>query len=228
VILGLSLATVGKVARTSAIREKEGELLFAGDQIRQAIAAYYDARRESAVRYPRSLEDLLVDTPQSPVHHKLRQVYVDPFSGETDWGLIRSRDGGVMGVYSRSDDVPLKQSHFPLGYEGFAEAKSYAEWKFVYGAIAEMAPNGSPQPVPADGGGAQPPVAPTAQDPPTLPVTKGDKKLNCAVVAQRDAVECARQKAQWGEAPECEDTAVVRQEACKAGDPLPPLYIRYQ
>ena len=57
-ILGITLATVGVVWSTQIRRDKEVELLFAGDQIRMAIGRY----RTSVGQYPQALTDLLDDS----------------------------------------------------------------------------------------------------------------------------------------------------------------------
>ena len=41
-LIGILLAAAGQVWRTEALREKEKELLFVGEQFRQAIGSYYE------------------------------------------------------------------------------------------------------------------------------------------------------------------------------------------
>jgi type II secretory pathway pseudopilin PulG len=228
VILGLSLATVGGVVRTAAIREQETDLMFVGDQIRRAIVAYYDTHPNSALRYPRTLEELSEDNSQGEVYRKLRQPYLDPLTGNAEWGLIKSRDGGIMGVYSMGSGTPIKQDHFQPLYSAFADAVSYADWKFVYapGQEAAAAMNPRPQPV----AGAQTPPTPTVpilgQESAPIVVSRG--KLNCGALAARDQAECARQQAKWGDSLGCQSSAAMRKDACEAGNSLPPLFIRYE
>ena len=74
---GAGLAAYGEFASHTAQREKEAELLFRGEQIRNAIASYY--RKEQ--RYPQALAELLEDKRfPMPVRH-LRRLYRDPRSG---------------------------------------------------------------------------------------------------------------------------------------------------
>src|SRR5690242_805572 len=58
--MGLTLAAAGQFWRTEAQREKEKELIFAGDQLRRAIGSYYESS-PGAKRFPPSLEKLLLD-----------------------------------------------------------------------------------------------------------------------------------------------------------------------
>jgi type II secretory pathway pseudopilin PulG len=131
----VALAGAGELASTAAKREREAELLFAGDQIAQAIAAYR-AASPGAPRYPANLADLVRDPRHPQVRRHLRRIHLDPMTGRADWGVVRAPDGGIAGVYSRSLERPLKRSGFPDGYEGFAGAERYADWAFVARADA--------------------------------------------------------------------------------------------
>ena len=126
---GAGLAAYGEFASHTAQREKEAELLFRGEQIRDAIASYY--RKEQ--RYPKALAELLEDKRfPMPVRH-LRRLYRDPMSGEADWGLVEAPGGaGVMGVYSRSEAAPIKSANFSSRNQEFGKARAYADWKFVH------------------------------------------------------------------------------------------------
>jgi type II secretory pathway pseudopilin PulG len=127
-IAGAGLAAFGELASHAAQREKEAELLFRGNQYQQAIASYY----KKEARYPQSLELLLEDKRYPmPVRH-LRRQYVDPMTGEPNWGLVEAPGGGVMGVFSRSEDEPIKTGNFLLKNQGFEKAERYADWKFVH------------------------------------------------------------------------------------------------
>lgn len=127
-LAGAGLAAYGEIASHASQREKEAELLFRGNQFRQGISSYY--RKEQ--RYPQSLEQLIEDKRYPmPVRH-LRKLYTDPMTGEANWGLVEAPGGGVMGVYSRSEEAPIKTGNFLLRNQGFEEAKGYADWKFVH------------------------------------------------------------------------------------------------
>jgi len=112
-------------------RERETQLLWAGDQIRRAIVAYSQSGADRVSPYPQTLQDLLLD-PRSPARRRfLRQIYDDPMTRGTDWGLIRNPQGRIVGVYSRSDARPLKKGRFPAPYDDFELAASYADWRFT-------------------------------------------------------------------------------------------------
>ncbi|MGC2167019.1 MAG: type II secretion system protein [Gallionella sp.] len=133
-ILGIGLLAVGEVWHTAKQREKEQALLFVGDQFRRAIKSYF-AHTPVAARgqpYPMSLEDLLKD-PRSPATQRyLRKIYTDPITGQTDWGLLRNQNGAIVGVFSRSEDTPLKQSNFRLENVDFEGKTKYSEWIFMF------------------------------------------------------------------------------------------------
>lgn len=124
-------------------RERETQLLWAGDQIRRAIVAYAQAAAERDAGFPLSLQDLLLD-PRTPVRRRfLRQIYEDPMARNTEWGLIRNPQGQLVGVYSRASGVPAKQARFASLYAEFEGAKSYADWRFaavVLPALSKLPP----------------------------------------------------------------------------------------
>jgi hypothetical protein len=41
-------------------------------------------------------------------------------------------NGGIYGVYSQSEEEPIKQSNFVLANIGFEGATKYSEWVFMY------------------------------------------------------------------------------------------------
>jgi type II secretory pathway pseudopilin PulG len=116
-------------------RERETQLLWAGDQIRRAIVAYARAGSSDGQRFPATLQDLLLDPRSAAPQRYLRRLYDDPMTGSTDWGLIRNAGGRIVGVHSTSQNAPLKTGRFPLAYAAFEEAATYADWRFT--AIAE-------------------------------------------------------------------------------------------
>jgi type II secretory pathway pseudopilin PulG len=132
VIVGIGLAAAGPVLHTLQMRDKERELLFVGDQFRQAIALYYERTPGGPNRYPQKLEDLLRDERYPGVQRYLRRIYVDPMTGRKEWGLVEMPGVGIMGVHSLSELPPIKTAGFPPVYAAFTGAQSYADWKFVY------------------------------------------------------------------------------------------------
>jgi type II secretory pathway pseudopilin PulG len=138
-LAGISLAGLGELWSTSAKRDKEAELLFVGGEIRRAIGHYVDSSPGGAKRYPAKLEELLEDPRYPTTRRHLRRIYVDPMTGTTNWGLVRGAGGGITGVYSRSEERPLKVAGFSPEDAAFANAARYAEWRFVHdgGATGE-------------------------------------------------------------------------------------------
>jgi type II secretory pathway pseudopilin PulG len=128
-IAGAGLAAYAEIASHAMQREKEAELLFRGNAYHAAIANYYKVEQ----RWPQSLEQLLEDQRYPmPVRH-LRKLYRDPMTGEADWGLVEvPGGGGVMGVYSRSEDAPIKTANFSSANAAFEKARTYSDWKFVH------------------------------------------------------------------------------------------------
>jgi len=140
-LAGVMLAAAGLIWQTEVKREKERELLFAGDQLRRAIESYYNdsqtmggAGETGVSRYPTSLEQLLKDERSLVMKRHLRKIYPDPMTNSYDWGLVRQQDGGITGVYSLSTGVPIKRANFPADYVAFEKSGNYQGWKFVHAA----------------------------------------------------------------------------------------------
>src|SRR5205814_3830503 len=132
-VITAGLALIGEVWETAAKREKERQLLFVGNEYRKAITRYYLAGKN---QYPRALEDLLKDPRQPGTVLYLRRPYPDPFTGKAEWGTVKAPDGGVQGVYSLSEEKPLKIANFRLRDAGLESVLKYADWKFVYSPLA--------------------------------------------------------------------------------------------
>ena len=137
-LMGALLAMAGEVWHTQAMREREAELLFVGDQYRRAITRYHAA---GAV-YPRELADLLKDPRRPDTQRYLRKLYPDPVTGKNEWGLVKSADGGIAGVHSLSEGKPFKTTGFRLQYAGFEGKEKYSDWQFAHVPAAAAAPKG--------------------------------------------------------------------------------------
>ena len=135
-VIGLGLATTGEVWSKSKQRELELDLLFTGNQFRQAIGDYYERSPGGAKQYPQNLEDLLQDRRYATTQRYLRRIYRDPMSGKADWGIIPAPGGGIMGVYSQSKEAPVKSAGFSSVNTGFDNAPTYAQWQFAYSPSA--------------------------------------------------------------------------------------------
>lgn len=141
-IMGATLALGGTVWHTAQQREKERELLFVGAQFRQAIVAYYHASPGGVNRYPRQLADLVKDPRFPGVRRHLRRIYTDPMTGKASWGVVRSFDGGVIGVHSLSEQAPIRRHFSGEPYREFTGKARYADWKFIYLPMAPVARGG--------------------------------------------------------------------------------------
>jgi type II secretory pathway pseudopilin PulG len=132
-IMGVGLLAVGEVWHSARQREKEQELLFVGNQFRRAISSYY--RHAPAANkqqpYPTTLEDLLKDPRYPSTQRYLRKIYPDPISGSADWGVV-TKNGGIYGVYSLSEEAPIKQGNFRPSENAFEGKTKYSDWLFIY------------------------------------------------------------------------------------------------
>jgi hypothetical protein len=140
-----AMAAVGGVWELGYRREKEVELLFIGNQFRRALAGYYKDGTNDGDRYPRQLADLMKDPRVSATRRYLRKLYADPVSGTKEWGLLRNANGGIIGVFSLSENKPLKKANFRKADEGFAKKEKYKDWVFVYqpGSTSKSAATGT-------------------------------------------------------------------------------------
>ena len=131
-VLGAGMAAYGEIASHAAQREKEQQLLFVGNQFRQAIGAYYERTPGAVKRFPQTLEELLQDKRHAMPQRHLRRMYADPMTGKPQWGLVDAPGGGVMGVYSLSEAQPIKSGGFAARDDAFEDAARYSDWRFSY------------------------------------------------------------------------------------------------
>ncbi|MGH7485182.1 MAG: type II secretion system protein, partial [bacterium] len=123
--LGTGLAAYGELASHAAQREKETQLLWIGEQFRQAIGLYYQRTPGAAKQFPQTLEDLLEDHRFLTRQRYLRRIYDDPFTAKPEWGLIAAPGGGIAGVHSLAEGRPVRLGEF-------SSAGSLSDWQFVY------------------------------------------------------------------------------------------------
>ena len=220
-----SLAVMVAVHRgdTEGKRERELQLLFIGDQYRNAIRSYYATIPPGGTQqYPKRLEDLVEDARTPAMLRHLRALYADPLTGKFDWDLEMAGDR-ITGVRSPSAATPLLHAHFSGDDSGFADAKSYHDWVF---SAAASSPAGvavaAVSPGPASAG--TPPLAPpTVQPPPELqlpatpPVT--NHVIDCYNQFQVPRSQC------YGPSPPMGNNAISCQKAllnayaqCMAGN----------
>ncbi len=132
VIMGTMLGAAGEVWHIASKRDKEQELLFVGDQFRNAIKSYYQHSPGRSHRYPEALEDLLKDPRYPSTQRYLRKIYPDPVTGTLKWGLAKGPAGEILGVYSLSEEEPLKKSNFSVVDRSFEGQTKYKGWVFVF------------------------------------------------------------------------------------------------
>jgi type II secretory pathway pseudopilin PulG len=130
-LMGTGLVAFGELYSHAAQREKERELLFIGEQFRDAVASYYN-KSPGAKVYPKKLEDLLEDKRFPMPQRHLRRVYRDPMTGSQEWGLVEAPGGGFMGVHSLSEETPIKSGNFSVKGQEFEGAEHYTKWMFTY------------------------------------------------------------------------------------------------
>ena len=125
---GVFLARFAEVATTVTQREKELELIFRGGEIQRAIENYAGTTPTGTPRWPRDLQDLLVDRRHLQPRFHLRRLYTDPFTGQADWVLTSAPDNsqGFSGVHSRAKASPLLMHH------GFSDKpqRCVCDWQF--------------------------------------------------------------------------------------------------
>lgn len=127
-VMGVYLMKVGDAWQMRAQREREVELRQRGTEIREAIRRYVE---NGSGRYPETLADLVEDNRTGQVRRWLRKPWDDPMTG-ADWQYLPAPGDGFMGVHSGSARRPLRQDGFYADEPGFAEAESYADWRFAY------------------------------------------------------------------------------------------------
>lgn len=140
-LMGMALAGTGTLWSTVLQRERERELLWVGTQYAQALRSYYRSSPGQA-QYPLELHELLEDPRFPNVRRHLRRLYADPMTHGDEWGLVRSFEGRIVGVYSLASGQPLKQAHFPAQWAEFEGMGSYADWRFTAEKAFMELPNG--------------------------------------------------------------------------------------
>ena len=149
-LLGLMLAAAFQTWSLANQRARERELLWIGTQYARALQAYY-VQSPGKRQYPLKLEELIEDKRFPAPRRHLRRLYPDPVTRSDEWGIIKTPDNRIAGIYSKSEAEPWKKARFPLRWEDFTDKKKYSEWRFV----ADAAVAGDARP----GTGATDPLA---------------------------------------------------------------------
>ena len=162
-ILAMVSAAVLSTGSSLQRRMNEEELLFIGSQFAEAFKSYFEATPAGQRNYPAKLEELLRDPRYPGVRRHLRKIYVDPMSGNAEWGLVPAPNG-IVGVHSLSQRSALKVAEFEPAFAALAGKKTYDDWKFGFappGLVITVSLAGTLAPV----------VVPAAQKPAPPPGT---------------------------------------------------------
>jgi len=156
-IMGIMAMMTADLWSTGRKREIETELLFIGNQYRQAIGRYYSQSVGRAGAFPARLEDLLQDPRTPGTKRYLRRLFPDPVTGSDEWGLVKGPAGEIMGVFSLSEDEPLKKGNFRRVDATFEGKQKYSDWVFVYTPVQFSSPAAVTRPVNPIPGGSRVP-----------------------------------------------------------------------
>lgn len=140
----VALAVIGMAATSLTLehsgqqqRDAEEELLFAGEQYRQAIESYWRSSPGSARQWPTKLEDLLNDNRFPQPRHHIRKLFRDPMSQGKPWVEIKL-GLSIIGVHSQSAAAPFRRVGFSDTQIKFGNAQTYAEWEFISNARPQI------------------------------------------------------------------------------------------
>ncbi len=131
-IFGLGVAAFGQSWSAATQRAREEELIQIGAAYARAIGDYYRRSPGTPRAYPTRLDQLLEDRRFVGTARHLRRLYADPFTGSADWGLVPAPDGGIAGVYSRSNQPTLRRQPLLVADAAPLIGARYSDWKFVY------------------------------------------------------------------------------------------------
>ena len=53
-------------------------------------------------------------------------------TGTAEWGLVQAPTGGIMGVYSLSNSLPIKTGGFDEADKELDGKTRYSDWQFFY------------------------------------------------------------------------------------------------
>lgn len=130
-LIGLSTACAVQFGAHLGQRSAEAELLLMGEEMQTALQRYADATPSGLPRKPLSLQELVRDPRYPGVVRHLRRLLADPFTGQTDWVLIRDRWGRIDAVHSRSTLKTLKSTGFePALFHLEGTGSTYDTWWF--------------------------------------------------------------------------------------------------
>ena len=131
-VMSLAAACAFKAGALLQRRAAEAALLEVGAAFSEALNSYAEATPRGQSRTPRTLQELVRD-PRYPMPRRhLRKVFIDPLTGNDQWGLVELDTGpGIVGVYSLSNARPIKVGNFDLARSEFAGKQRYRDWIFA-------------------------------------------------------------------------------------------------
>lgn len=129
-VIGLIAANALQAGAQVTRRDAEEALLAIGQTFQQAVLSYINTTPGQAALGPRSLDELLRDPRVPGVQRHLRQIPHDPLTGNNDWGLQKSPDGQIIGIYSLAEGQPIKRAGFEPALVRLNDAPNYQAWVF--------------------------------------------------------------------------------------------------
>ncbi len=130
-LFALGLSVAGPRWHDLHRRAQERELMRLGVIYARALAEFRDDSPGSLKTYPRSLNELTLDSRFLGTRRHLRQLYPDPLDPARPWGVVRDKDGGIVGIFSQSEDEPVASGPLALGPVALLPARRYSDWKFT-------------------------------------------------------------------------------------------------
>jgi type II secretory pathway pseudopilin PulG len=131
-VIGIVSAASLQVGVIAQRRAAEESLLDIGEEFRNALTSYANATPDGLPREPASLQDLLKDPRYPSPRRHLRKLYPDPLTGKEEWGIQTSRDGlRIVGIFSLSEERPIKIGNFDTAFQHFSNKASYRDWVFA-------------------------------------------------------------------------------------------------
>jgi len=129
-VIGLVAASALQAGSQVSRRDAEEDLLGIGQTFQLAMLSYVNTTPGQAALGPRSLDELLRDPRVPGVRRHLRQIPHDPLTGRSEWGLVKSPDGQIIGMFSLAEGQPIKRTGFGPTLARLNNAPSYQAWVF--------------------------------------------------------------------------------------------------
>lgn len=138
-LLGFVSAMALQVGSLVHRRAAEEALLDVGLEYAKALSSYADKTPAGMEDQPMNLQELLLDKRLPGRVRHLRQLYPDPVTGRQEWGLELDPDTRrIIGIFSLSDQRPIKVGNFPLGFNAFTNKSKLSEWVFTANIFASI------------------------------------------------------------------------------------------